>query len=298
MDGGPAPRGATATVPEPPARPATPARGQLTLDDAQTVRQRTAEQPPARPEVPAAARPYHRSLDGIEDLAAAVRRAGDGERTALSGGQSATTELVKLRDGTRLVRKKGMDWGDPDEVAASIRTQADAEHLTSLLGRAIGAPVARVYREAEDTVWLEWITGDIIGARPDARALVDGRDGQLLGLLDHLTANADRNSGNIMVTPDGRLVGIDHGWSFGEHNLGERDPVIQDEPGRPAWHYSRDGRWVDNPLTRQDVAELRRRLEALRPDFERVGRTAWLDHAMMVLDQLAQHAKGTVNLIA
>src|SRR5690606_20838702 len=81
LDGGPAPRGATATVPEPPARPATPARGQLTLDDAQTVRQRTAEQPPARPEVPAAARPYHRSLDGIEDLAAAVRRAGDGERT-------------------------------------------------------------------------------------------------------------------------------------------------------------------------------------------------------------------------
>lgn len=297
LDGGPAPRPGATTVPEPPARPAAPARGQLTLDDAQTVRrdeptvrQRTAEQPPARP--------YHRTLDGIEDLAAAVRRAGDGERTALSGGQSATTELVRLPDGTRLVRKVGMDWGDPDEVAASIRTQADAEQLTSLLGRAIGAPVAKVYRQDVGTVWLEWIEGDVIGARPDARALVDGRDGKLLGLLDHLTANADRNSGNIMVTPDGRLVGIDHGWSFGEHNLGQTDSVIQDEPGRPAWHYSRDGRWVDNPLTAADVAELRRRLEALREDFALVGRGAWLDHAMMVLDQLARHAKGTVNLIA
>ncbi|MEU8196348.1 hypothetical protein AB0C10_21430 [Microbispora amethystogenes] len=280
------------------AEEARQAAEQAALRQAEERARRAAAEQARRDAVPVGARPYHRSLDGIEDLAAAVRRAGDGKRSKLSGGQSATTELVRLPDGTRLVRKRGMDWGDPDEVAASIRAQADAEQLSSLLGRAIGTPVARVYRQDVDTVWLEWIEGEVIGARRDARTLVDGREGRLLGLLDHLTANADRNSGNIMVGSDGKLVGIDHGWSWGEHNLGQREPVIQDEPGRPAWHYSRDGKWVDNPLTRADVAEVRRRLEALRDDFAHLGRSTWLDHAMMVLDQIERHAKGTVNLIA
>jgi hypothetical protein len=254
---------------------------------------------PAAPAIPTEAAPYHRDLAGLDDLSAAVRRVGsDATRSKLSGGVSATTELVELPDGTRLVAKRGMDWGDPDEVAESIRDQATAEQMSSLVGRTIGAPVVRVYRQSEDQVWMEWLPGQVIGDLPadKAAALVQGRDGQLIGLLDHLTANADRNSGNMMVSGD-RLTGIDHGWSWGRHNLGETGPVIQDQANRPAGHYSRDRKWTDNPLTPADITRLRARLKALREDFELIGQGRWLDYSLSMVDQLAPHAKGTVDLI-
>lgn len=252
---------------------------------------------PVRAAVPDAAAPYHRRVDGIEDLAAAVQRAGDAPRSKLAGGQSATTELVTLPDGTRLVAKRGMDWGDPDEVAASIRYQADAEQLASLVGRAIGAPVVKVYRQSDDQVWMNFLDGRMIGELDDTAALIAGRDAQLLGLLDHLAANADRNTGNIMVS-GGRLTGIDHAFSWGEHNIiGDSGVVIHDDASRPGSWFSRDGQWVDNPLTLQDVDRLRERLTNLRPDFDHLGRGDWLDYSLGIVDQLAGHATGTVDLV-
>ncbi|MGW4406527.1 VG15 protein [Nonomuraea sp. NPDC004702] len=233
--------------------------------------------------------PYQRDTTNIRDLVDASRRMDDAQVSALSGGQSATTELVRLPNGA-FVRKTGMDWGDPNEVAASLRAQADAEQLASLVGQAIGAPVVRVYRENDDTVWMNWVEGNV-GAGD-----VSGTDGQLLGLLDHLIANADRNSGNIITSPDG-LVGIDHGWSWGEHNLAETGPIVQDTPDRPAAHYSRDGQWVPNPLTVQDVDTLRARLRALRPDFDLLGRGSWLDYSLGVLDEVAPYAGGRTDLL-
>lgn len=233
---------------------------------------------------------YQRDVANVRDLVDASRRVDEAQVSALSGGQSATTELVTFPNGA-FVRKTGMDWGDPDEVAASLRLQADAEQLASLVGQAIGAPVVRVYRENDDTVWMNWVEGDV-GAGD-----VSGRDGQLLGLLDHLIANADRNSGNIITSPDG-LVGIDHAWSWGEGNMAESGPIVQDTPSRPARHFSQDGQWVQNPLTARDVDKLRARLRDLRPDFEILGRGTWLDYSLRVLDDLAAHANGRADLVA
>jgi hypothetical protein len=258
---------------------------------------------PKPPEVPDTAKPYMRTIVGVEDLAAAVQRVDDGaERRPILGGSSAATLAVTASDGTRLVHKTAEEWtDDPDEQAASIRGQADAEHLASLLGRTIGAPVVPVYRDSAEAVWMPFLPGAPIGdinSSSEVTQLVAGRDGVLIGLLDHLIANGDRNSGNIMVH-NGRITGIDHGFAWGDFFLSQSLPVANDENGsQPAWHFTRDGEWVDNPLTGRDITTLRQRLQALRPDFELLGRTTWLDYSLRILEQLSRHARGTEDQIA
>jgi pyruvate/2-oxoglutarate dehydrogenase complex dihydrolipoamide acyltransferase (E2) component len=266
----------------------------------------------ANPAVPAAAKPkaavkpkaanlgkFHLPGDPVEDLAKAARQAAskDAVRAKLGGGQSADTELVTLPDGRKFVTKRGSDWGDKSaETQADVRHQAEAEQLASLVGRAIGAPVVRVYRSAADRVWMDWQEGRVFGDLPsgEQRSLVEGRDGQMLGLLDHLIGNVDRNDGNMLVH-EGRLIGIDHGWSWTPDTMSFAGPIVQDAAGRPAAHFSQSREWwVDNPLT---ARILRARLEALRPNFERVGRSEWLDYTLARLDLLARRAKGMVDLI-
>jgi hypothetical protein len=258
---------------------------------------------PKPPEVPAKARPYMRTIAGVEDLVAAVQRVDpDAERRPILGGYSAATLAVTASDGTRLVHKTAEEWSDdPNEQVASIRAQADAEQLASLMGRTIGAPVVRVYRDSAESVWMPFLPGSPIGDIDTASKvtqLVAGRDGVLIGLLDHLIANGDRNDGNIMVH-NGRITGIDHGFAWGQFFLSQSQPVARDDDARqPAWHFTRDGEWVDNPLTGRDITTLRQRLQALRPDFELLGRATWLDYSLRILEQLSRHARGTEDQIA
>jgi hypothetical protein len=258
---------------------------------------------PKPPAVPAAAKPYMRTIEGVEDLADAVQRVDPGaERRPILGGYSAATVAVTASDGTRLVHKTAEEWtDDPDEQVASIRGQADAEQLASLLGRTIGAPVVQVYRAAAESVWMPFLDGAPIGdisSTSEVNGLVAGRDGVLIGLLDHLIANGDRNDGNIMVH-NGRITGIDHGFAWGSFFLSQSQVVARDDDARqPAWHFTRDGEWADNPLTGRDITTLRQRLQSLRPDFELLGRAGWLDYSLRILEKLAQHARGTEDQIA
>lgn len=218
------------------------------------------------------------------------------ERAKLSGGQSADTELVTLTDGRKVVHKRASDWGmiaDPD-VRADIIASADAEELASLLGQAIGAPVARVARANAEAVWVEYIA--------DARIGVDGfydsPGGIRLGLLDVLTANADRNGGNWLVV-DGRLVGIDHGSGWLAQRLGDTPDeaaryAVNSPFGRAfvASGTSDTALWrAGGPLTRIELEEVRRRMLGLRGDFDRTGRGDWLDWSLQILDRLVSHAR-------
>jgi hypothetical protein len=266
---------------------------------AKAVKKVPAAKPKAVPKPPNLGK-FHLPGDDVSGLAKAARQAAgkDAVRTKLSGGMSADTELVTLPDGRKYVTKRGSDWGDKSpEMQADVRHQAEAEQMASLVGRTIGAPVVRVYRSGWDRVWMDFEEGGVIGDLADDVLvdLVDRRDGQLLGLLDHLIGNSDRNGGNILVH-NGRLIGIDHGWSW-TPDIMSYSGVVQDGVGRPAGHFSRDGRWIDNPLTRHDFRVLRERLTALRPNFDRIDRGDWLDYTLGRLDLLAKHAKGTVNLI-
>lgn len=248
---------------------------------------------PPKMAVPESAAAYHRNLDGIEDLARSVENGHpERARVALTGGVSAETELVTLADGTKVVHKMG---GNPT-----------AEHASSMIGRALGLRAPRVYRDHPSSVYMDFIddaktaaflqaTGDV---RLSIQALSNTDSGKLMGLMDLLIRNGDRNAGNWMLDGLGKIVPIDHGHTF-MHII----PRLRMRPtpslhGPFAHNFCDSQRWVDNDLTRADVALLRTRLEALVPDFEHFGKPEWLNYSLSVLDLIEPHAKGTRNLIA
>lgn len=299
--GGQAPGGAV-TLAEPrelaPA-PAAPARRPAAQ---RPVTPRPAPAPaPAQPrmEVPAVARPYHRSIEGIEDLVRRVETQREVESRRL-GGLSAQTELVTLADGTKVIRKSARAGLDEMQDAA-------AEHAVSLIARKLGLRAPGVYRRDDRHVYMEYVgdaqTADEIARGVDElptrlRQAIDSDEGKLLGLLDLLTMNIDRNQGNWMLDQRGRLIPIDHGAAF-VNSLGDPAADLEYVNSPFADHYKADrDQLKDNPLTPADVEEIRRRLNELRPDFAHMGRESWLDYALAVLDLLAGHAKGTRNLIA
>jgi len=257
------------------------------------------------PEVPKAARPYHNDMDGLGPLANTVKgsKAGTTNWTKLTGGQSSDTRLGVLADGRKVVNKRPPSWGD----VADNKHQADAEQLVARMAHRLGIKTAAVYRDAVDRVYVEYIEGKVIaelgetvGARLTQEAYMTSLEGRRLGLLDVLTGQSDRNSGNMIIAEDGSLVGIDHGAGWLDHVLGN-PPGPRGVGGiseaKPTWNYVREGKdgphWIDNDLSQNDIAEIRRRLQAMRPDFELVGRGDWLDYSLGQLDQLAGHARGT-----
>lgn len=263
-----------------------------------------AKRPPGRQmPVPDRAKPYHRNLDGIEDLARAVE---DGQppktRRALTGGVSADTELHVLKDGTKVVVKHG---GNPE-----------AEHGASMIARALGLDAPRVYRNHRSEVYMDYVdnakTWDQIreaaGENPGGdladryKAVRNTDDAKLIGLLDLMVVNGDRNAGNWMIDDNtGKIIPIDHGHAFWTQYVGQ--------PGRQIRAHAIDGtfsgaylseprRWGPNDLTADDIAEIRSRLEKLRPDFKHIGRERWLNYALAVLDAVEPWALGDRNLVA
>lgn len=253
--------------------------------------------------VPEDARPWHRSINGIEDLARAVEEEQPVERRALTGGVSADTELETYADGSRVVRKSG---GNPD-----------AEQAASMIARALGLRAPRIYRNSASSVHMEFIgdarTADQIGALNRAgdmswgdlvqqrAAALESTEGHLIGLLDIMVTNGDRNAGNWMLTRDGQVIPIDHGHAFrGVRIMPSGRPVVDvGMASGPFVERLRDGRkFAPTRFTPADVDEMVARLRELEPDFEHIGKAGWLRYALAVLEVLRPQANGTVNLVA
>lgn len=269
----------------------------------------------ARPaaSTPAAAR-YHRSLDGIEDLAAAVESLGpDAQFKPLPGGSSALVVVVRAPNGSRLVRKTSMSASEERVVQ-----HAAAEQGYSLLARAFGARVPKVYRNTPKSVWMEYVDApsvaklDVPSADTDAlrdrlAIAFDSDNAWLLGLVDLMGVNGDRNPGNILLHATDELEGIDHSYTFAGplKRQGHVPPITFDGKlytrsthGPFAALYARDGQWIENRLTPADIVAARQILRDLAPDFELLGYPDWLTFAAGWLDVIAPYARGSRNLIA
>ncbi|MFG1867293.1 WXG100-like domain-containing protein [Micromonospora arborensis] len=59
-------------------------------------------------------------------------------------------------------------------------------------------------------------------------------EGERMAVLDYVSGNTDRHMGNYLTGPDGRLVAIDHGYSFPESNAEPlRSDFVQQQMNRP-----------------------------------------------------------------
>lgn len=194
-----------------------------------------------------------------------------GERR--QGGAMGITSLEE-HEGGQLIRKD-VSNASPGSMVRKPKDQYDAELLAPLIGDAIGLrTAATVEADQPGQVLMEYIPGktgeELAVFGQDIEGPLDSPDGQLLDLFDAVINNYDRNDGNWIVADDGRIVPIDHSMSFFTgRQLGAS------APGR-----------LTVPLTSDELVQVRARIEGLRPEFERLGRGAWLDQALKRFDKL------------
>jgi hypothetical protein len=185
-----------------------------------------------RPQVPKRA---------VTDFDSAMR-SGVKSQEELSGGGMSRTILVHYNNGTDLIEKRMRDAA----TYASATHQAEAEHLASVLGEAIGARVPPTRLTARDRVLMgvapgraelaRYLEAEAAG-RVDAharmrQAAIDSDEGRLLGILDLLIDNDDRNPGNWLLDDDGTAYGIDHALAWDPQRVygGRPDLSVERNP--------------------------------------------------------------------
>ncbi|MEU6188351.1 hypothetical protein ABZ824_20660, partial [Nocardia sp. NPDC047038] len=213
------------------------------------------------------------------EIGATLLREGDSAHSARS------VELVRFANGTELIRK----------IVVNPR-HAVAEVLTGALGRAVDAPVPESVLHEPNVVYQQVMPGEPAGDRhrdfadPHELGYADSIPGRALGLLDTVVRPPDRDRFGWLAGPDRQLAGIDHSRAF-ENSAEARDAVSPFAEGFLARDADGNVRYRDNELTREAVDILIERVAALRPQFERYGRTDWHDLAMERLARIREHAR-------
>ncbi|MEW2355422.1 hypothetical protein [Spirillospora sp. NPDC029432] len=226
--------------------------------------------------------PYSPPSPG-DGLASGIRS----EEPLTEGRDVEELARVTFEDGTTAVRKR-----------FRYPHQADAEALVSAVGEALGVRVPRVHQDGL-TVYMDEVGGrssyEVVDSEARA-AWADTPAGRLLGLLDVLVQNPDRSGSNWrpedgQPDDDAVIYGIDHSDAF--HGVAPSPSLNQFTA-----HYLREdgpartGYVQGNPLSPEDVRDVRERLEGLRERFVRLDRGDWFDGMMARLDELERNAAG------
>lgn len=217
----------------------------------------------------------------------------------ISGGEMAHTQMMRHPGGHVTVHKT---------YPAILHGRAENEVAVGLVAEAIGAPYPAVVPDPDDpnAIFMQYVDADVTDSGLPTRReySVDLRtdDALLLGFLDVLTANGDRNGGNYIRTPGGRVVGIDGGEAFlTSHKLdgdGTARPPGMRVPGFTPRFFKMSpwlGRmeWRDNDLSPADIDAARPRLEDLRRMFTQMGMDRAYEQMMERFEAMAAHAAGT-----
>jgi hypothetical protein len=253
--------------------------------------------PPAQP----AARPV--AADLFSQRLAVGIVSGVADRISFpAGGLALLVERVRFRTGAEAVHK-----------IARLETEIDSEVLSSLVGRAVGALVPAVCQTGPREMYMELMPGrpavDLLRSRYQERPYVETWHGLLLGVMDAVTDNYDRNAGNWLIGDDGTIAGIDHTAALTESGRpGAVAGTI--EPGEGAirsafarrWLARRndlgDPEWKGNILHPADVDQWLPAILALRPQFEQRGYLDWWQAITGRLRAIRSHAKGSQPWLA
>lgn len=196
-------------------------------------------------------------------------------------GQSAHTRIRTDPDtGQKMIYKRTDEW-DAD--------QAEAEVLGALVGEAMGAPVPKSWRLSDTAVAMEYVEGKTVGRWLTERGLYEaddqpwfrGADADRLAVMDYIAGNRDRNTGNVMITPDGRLTGIDHGAILANPVFATQGVPLDDDDNM-TWGMFGKRPWERPGVSLEMLDEIEPKLAALQPDFDRIGGHGPARHAELM----------------
>lgn len=226
--------------------------------------------------------------------------------------QSGATPVGQIRGGamahTQLMKHPGGQVSVHKTYPAIFHERPNNEVAVGLVAEAIGAHYPAVIPDPQDphAVFMQYVDSHPGGTGiPTRRAHEDALrsdDGLLLGFLDLLTVNGDRNSGNWITTPDGSTVGIDGGEAFLTTHRYDRDGNVLPPGLRLPGFTTRftklspwRGRleWRDNDLSPADFDAARPRLQDLRRFFDQMKMTRAHELMMERFEAMAAHATGT-----
>ncbi|MBF6171408.1 hypothetical protein IU476_07980 [Nocardia blacklockiae] len=225
---------------------------------------------------------YGRAWDvaqGVQPFAERVQAARmSGEKSAQALGVETTVpgvrgaELVTFDDGAQYVRKTLLN-----------ARMAQAEVLSSLLGRALGVPLPRAI--SVGTV----VYHEVMSAALPIELAREGFGSTGLGLHDALTGFPN-GTDRVVIEPGGKVAWGNH------HHAFQAGTLTRETVTRFAERFLRvraDGGvdFVNHDLTRSEIAWVRDRLERLRPEFEALGQVRWHNLAMIRLAQIEAHAR-------
>jgi hypothetical protein len=128
------------------------------------------------------------------------------------GNQNAGFWYATFVDGSGGIIKELKDWvGNKTGRLYRAEILAAQEYLAALVGKVIDAPIrdCKFYGSNAHTVIMPYIQGET-GLKLEQENLPDTPQTALLRLMDYLTANSDRRPKNWVVTPAGKIIGIDH----------------------------------------------------------------------------------------
>ena len=191
----------------------------------------------------------------------------------MKGNQHAGFVFLRFSDGSAGLVKVLKDWhGNKTGRLYPAELLAAQEYLAARVGEVMDAPIRDCVLLNSRTVMMPYIEGKS-GEELDKDGFPCDQRGISLRLFDHLTANADRRAKNVMFTPDGNFIGIDHALC----NFRLRTKMLPEKLA-DLWN---------GGVSVESLALLRPKLEALLPEFALLGMVEQHENIIATLDNLA-----------
>jgi hypothetical protein len=227
----------------------------------------------------------------------ASRKAPGSAKAEGSQGAQGGAEVVTFGNGAQYIRKDfkntmvmypGSMGGDRLMPRDEMKLQVAKESMAAKVSDVIGAGAPAIVRDPHSpTGFYEPKVAGVSameyfsGGKRDPAKMYDSPEGMKIGLMDALIGADDRHLGNVMITPDGKPVPIDHNdtWVTGQRLL-TRSP-FEVALGKRV----KAGK---SPFSTADLDQVKAGIEALRPEFEAMPGGDGARYYQMTMGKLAQ----------
>ena len=200
-----------------------------------------------------------------------------------------TKLLAGGKSGAKVEYLKGPNGKVVHKTNTGLYT-TDSEYLAWKVGEALDAPVRKIVRENDHAIVMDFVDGRMAGGfsqgldrvvpipkeRLNKRDVVTRPGARELAMLDIAIMNKDRHGGNIIIKPDGSVLGIDHS-AFVDRPVFNPATTFEDKHGKT--------------FTKSEFKTAREKIQPLRGEFEALGRGDWFDSMDNTLSQREREAR-------